>query len=54
VAGRVREALSRWRRKRHLKRHPEPHRNKDVPRKGGVADPREGGGVPGGSIPPVG
>jgi hypothetical protein len=41
VAGRIRGAWSGWRRKRYLKKHPEPHRNKDVPRKRGWADPGE-------------
>ena len=47
MAGRIREAWSRWRRKRHLKRHPEPHRNKDAPRKGGFAEPGEGKSISG-------
>jgi len=35
-------AVARWRRRRHARRHPTPHRDPLVPRKRGWADP--GGG----------
>jgi hypothetical protein len=46
VLAKLRSALTDWRRRRYLKKHPEPHRDRLAPRRRGIADADDRTGKP--------